>query len=110
MELRTNGSLGMSAYDYECHSNDNISNVSFGPTYLNAQQTCLRNMISLHNDTRFLFFGIGSPYYHFRYSSEQLIISYRPPFNQTHVFIITLSLLGLQKPVFVDYRMVVTKK
>ena len=109
MELRANGSLGMFAYDYECHSNDNISNVSFDAEYLNAQQTCLRNTISLHNDTRFLFFGIGSPFYHFRYSSERMSISYKPPFNQTRVFTITLSLLGLQKPVFVEYRMVVTR-
>jgi hypothetical protein len=109
MELRTNGSIGMSAVDYKCPFNNNISNVSFDYSYLNPQQTCLRNMISLQNDSRFLFFGTGSPCYHFRYSSEVLRITYAPPFNQTRVFNITLSLLGLQKPVYVEYRMVVTK-
>ena len=60
-------------------------------------------MISLENDSRFVFSGTGSQYYHFRYSGEGITISYAPPFNQTRVFNITLSLLGLQKPVYVHY-------
>ena len=116
MELKitgclVNGIIGISIddlplpYAYNGHS----SNVSLEGSYYNRSGRCNYDVFSLHNSSLFSFFGNHSPFFHFKYSQEIVQICYAPPFNQTHILTFTLSLLGLQKPVYVEYRMAVTK-
>lgn len=106
-----NGTIGLSInnlplpYGYNGHS----SNVSLDGTYYNRSGTCNYDRFSLHNNSLFPFFGSHSPFFHFRYSKTILMICYALPFNRTHILTFTLVLFGLHKPVYVEYRMAVTK-
>jgi hypothetical protein len=110
MKLLINSSSVMSGFDSpRPFDPPTASNVTVESYRYNIPQTYICNWVSFENDSRFTFFGHKTPYFHFQYNFEFLKICFAPPFNQSHVFTITLSLLGLQKPVYVEYMLEVVR-
>ena len=104
-----NGTIGMAITNWPYSYNGHSSNISLDGSYYNSSGTCVYDTLSLDNFSNFPFFGSHSPFFHFKYSQENVQICYAPPFNQTHILTFKLSIFGLQKPVYLEYRMVVTK-